>query len=851
MYENKRMPGTRLRGLFRIERRNAVRSLGRRVSAALVATWTVLLALAANTASAVDLDRKVEFAIAAQPLSSALVDFSRQARIQVMSSEATLGDSRAVALNGQYSIREALSALLKGTALAYKTTGENTVAIVAAGTSAASSGDGQAGISPARSPDAISGEAADASRQPRRGGAASDDYSPSGQLEEIIVTAQKREERLIDVPISVVAMGEAELQRRGINSMDDLSLAVPGLAIQSSGGFQRRIMLRGVSNTVGASSLVGIYIDEASVTSSSPVTQLDVRAYDIERVEVLRGPQGTLYGEGSAGGTIRFITKKPQLSAFEMNADVTGMVTEGGEPGGRAEGALNLPLIDGELALRIAGVFDRHGGWMDQPAVNQEDFNDQELANVRIKGLWQPTDRFTVDAMAIVHRNDAAPNVGENANGDYVQVFNLTTTPNVQDDYEVYNATLSYDFSGVRLLGTTTRIDQEKIIRNQGFRFQLTPQGTPTSDSHFLSDTRTGEVTTQELRLISTGAGPWRWTIGGFYQDSTADRDLFQYFGVTGAPGTPLPAPLRSRTKLTAESWAAFGDASYALTERFTVGAGLRYFETDQQFRSGATLSAVQKGAFDSVNPRLYAQYRLTDRANVYASAAKGFRSGGFNNLAIRPPYEPESVWTYELGLKAASSAGDLSADVAIFFTDYSDYQIFGFLPQNPAAGNLTSNAGNAEVRGIEASLAWQPADGWLLALNGNYIDAEFVEINATTSSYAVGDTLDLFPEYGYTASVQRDFELLGRESFARLDYNEQGRMTYRNRQTGPWLFNESDIINMLNLRVSTQWTPALSVSLFAQNLLDDRGFTDPFGIDENAARARPRTYGVTLGMRF
>jgi len=668
------------------------------------------------------------------------------------------------------------------------------------------------------------------------------------KLGEVVVTAQKREERLIDIPISIVAMGADELQRRKVTSLDDLSLAVPGLSIQSSGSYQRRITLRGVSNVFGNSSLIGLYLDEASATSV-PSIQLDLPTYDLERVEVLRGPQGTLYGEGSVGGTIRFITKDPLLDRFAMRSDVAALYnTEDGTPGQRIEGALNVPLIKNELGLRIAGEFDHRGGWLNQPAVNRKDYNDQNLMNVRAKGLWQPAPQFKVNATAVVHRNEAPPSVGEDINGDFTQVFNLTTAPSGQDNYGLYNLTLTYDFPAVRVLSTTSYIEQDKEIRDLGNRFQFTPPGTPRFES-LTSRFDDVKIVNEELRLASVGSGPWQWTVGAFYRDAQAEFDApAAYFGLPG----PLPDPFSVQTSSSSQSWAVFGDASYRLTGRLTIGTGLRYFEDDQEFTGLVNgVGNPQAGSFDALNPRVYAQYKLTDQFNTYASAAKGFRSGGFNFSFGQPSYNPETVWTYELGTKMSLLEDRLSADLAFFYSDYSDYQIIG-LPRNlDPPVSVTSNAGNATIKGLEWAVTWRPTDPWSLSFNGNYVDSEFDEINATMSSHIVGDPLDIFPKYGYTVSAQRDFKLNGRPSFVRLDYNEHGRMTFRNRSIGPWYFAESDVINMLNFSMSLQANESLSLSLFGQNLLNDRGFTDPFSIEEVAARSPPRTLGVGFGVTF
>jgi len=295
------------------------------------------------------------------------------------------------------------------------------------------------------------------------------------------------------------------------------------------------------------------------------------------------------------------------------------------------------------------------------------------------------------------------------------------------------------------------------------------------------------------------------------------------------------------------KSWAVFGDTSYRLTERLTLGAGLRDFQDDQESTSSAGPTAItQTKTFHSVNPRAYAQFKLTDQVNAYSSAAKGFRSGGFN-LLDQPSYGPESVWTYELGSKMSALAGHLSADLAIFYSDYTDYQVVGILPNGPPVG-ITSNAGSARIKGVEWALTLRPTTQWTLSFDGNYVSSNFYEIEATSSSYAVGDRLDLFPRYSYTVSAQHGFKWSAREGFARVDYNQQGPMTYRSRRI-PSFYNESDVINMLNLSMGVQWNQSLSLNLFAKNLLDDRGFTDPFSIEDVASRSRSRTYGFEFSM--
>ncbi len=806
-------------------------------------------------AGAVESRETHQFDIKPQPLASALLEFSKQADRQVVGATEVLRAAQTRGVSGDLSISDALGKLLEGTGLQYELVGEHSIRIVGAANSAALNGQPTAAVTAAKSPQSQLRVANAAAEMKEHGGQltareasgtsnqASADDGRKG-VSEIIVTAQRREERVFDVPISIVAMSGDELQRRRITDIDDLSLVVPSLNIQSSGSYQRRIILRGVSNLAGNqhSSLIGMYLDEASV-AADPSYQIDLRTYDLERVEVLRGPQGTLYGEGSAGGTIRFITRNPALDRASVNADVDALFTQDGGAGQLIEGAVNVPLITNVLGLRLAGTFDRQDGWVDQPTAGRKDINDKSLADVRVKGLWKPTEQFSANAMVVIHRNDAAPNIGEDAQGNFTQRFNLTTTPEAQDDYDLYGLTLTYDFTDVRVLGASSRIKQDKEVSDYGIRYQATPPGGLYYDIYYPVFTADNTITTDELRLTSLGSGPWTWTLGGYHRHARFKRTGQQIFGIPGPPGTPLPGASAFISSYLIDSWAAFGDASYRLADRVTIGMGLRYFEDDQKDSTGRSVRS------DTLNPRIYAQLRLNDAANIYASAAKGFRSGGFDGVG-QSTYDPESVWTYELGTKMALADGRLSIDAAVFYSDYTNYQSFSLDPAT-LLDFRTRNAGDATIKGVEGGLAWQPAEHWTLSLSGNYVNAKLDKVSAAFTAHVAGDPLDMVPKYGYTVSAQRDFRWRGLPAFARVDYSEHGRMTYSDRSIGPWYASESAIINMLNCNLRVQWNARFSMELFAQNLLDDRGLTDAFDIEAVSSRSRPRTFGIGLGVAF
>jgi outer membrane receptor protein involved in Fe transport len=837
-----------------------------RLSVAVVAVSFSIVSLALADDVRASITRK-STNIPAQSLGSALQALAKDRNFSVIYVSEEVNNRSTEGAVGDFSRDEALKQLLKGTGMTYRYLDEKTVTVVLV--SMGSGGEGSAAPS-ASSGTATSAASASNQEDPKSWaglallaqatvGQATGGNSVEPQteaafpnmnepiLQEVIVTAQKREQRLKDVPISIVAVSGDELQRRQITSLDDLPSAVPGFSYVKTGNtvvFQ----IRGVSNTQGTGPLVGMYIDEADVTlGGASDTQISPITYDVERVEVLRGPQGTLYGEGSAGGMIHFITRNPNLNGVEFNADVAALFTEDGGPSQRINAMVNVPLIANELGLRIATTFEHDGGWIDLVGTDQRQINAQDLTNVRVKGLWKPSDQLTVSAMAIINRNNGAMNYSNTTSPtEWTQVFNLSAAPRLRNDYDLYNLTLTYDLSSVSVLNTTTYLHVSAPIWNNGFIFPASPPGPGAFafESYVPHAVTTQDVWTDELRLTSTGSGRWQWTIGAFYRQYLDAASTFnEYFGVAG----PLPPPgVVPESSTLHNSWSAFCDTSYRLLDRLTFGVGVRYFSEKQD--QSTVGSPTQTARFDSVDPRIYALLKLTSDVNVYASAAKGFRSGGFNAIGA-PTYAPESVRTYELGTKMAFFQNRFGLDAAIFRSDYINYQTFALVTGGSPFGQ-TTNAGQARIKGFEASLTWQPVPKWQWGIRGDYLDARFTEV-LPSSSYAPGDPLDQVPRYQVTASGQRDFTWVGKPGFIRLDYSQTAPLSLRDRSSGPWYYAESDVIKLLNLRTSLQMSRNLSVGVFAQNLLNDDGFTTPYWFNGAGTRLRPRTYGVDFSVNL
>ena len=661
-----------------------------------------------------------------------------------------------------------------------------------------------------------------------------------GLSESVVVTAQKREERIQDVPISMAVLTADELSRRKVTAVDDLAAVVPGVSVTNTGN-QHRIVLRGVSNISGSSSaLIGMYEDEADITSV-PNTHLNPNIYDLERVEVLRGPQGTLYGQGSMGGTIRFVTRDPILDRVEVTGDITAQLTESGSPGDTLNATLNLPIVEKVLGVRLATSLTRGGGWINQPAAGRTDYNSDGLTNLRLKTLWRPSASLTVRGLVELHRNETAPNAGEDGDGNYMQSHGLTVSPAVGDDHDIYNVSAEYQLPAVRILSSTSYLNQDHISANYGYRYPISPAPDPLLDVLLVRNNNFIQSASQEVRVSSTSQGPWRWSGGGVYRDFTFDVDLYRLAGRVGT----VPAPLIVATRTVSKSWALFGEAGYDVTNRLAVGAGLRRSVDDQTFTNPATQTAT----FSALNPRFYASYKPTANINTYGSVSKGFRGGGFNSQTTTPPYGPESIWTYEVGTKATilPRAG-LTLDVAVFYSDYHDYQIIG-LELFPPFRSYTQNSGSIKLTGIEWASGWQPSRDWHVDFGGTYVDSRFYKLSVTGADHAIGDPLDFTSRYSVATGVQHDATWMGRRGYARVDYYVQGPQTYRNRSIGSFHYSQSDVVRRLNAQASLGINNRLSLALIAENILNDRGTIDPLEIQASAARARPRSVALRLSV--
>ncbi len=820
--------------------------------------WPALIGSAVTLLSAsvnAQVKNEIQLDIPSQVLVDALNQWAQATGYQLVAPANMIRYLPSPRLQGTYTARSALDELLAQTPLTYQFVDERTVAIVE--------------LKRARAPAVVERQepsvqrlAAQTNTEWAQGArAAADPAKERGNpIEEVIVTAQKREERAFDVPMSIVALQGAQLEARGIDNLTDIATSVPGVATASLGGASAsQPNIRGVGNEWGASSLVGIYLDESSVTGSN-ANQIDLRTHDLERVEVLRGPQGTLYGESSMGGTLRFITKEPELNSFGVKGEASFSRVERGSWGQALKGVLNIPVVEEKLGVRLAAAYEDVGGWIDQPAVSRKDINDGELVNVRMKALWKPTDAFTVRATALIHRNDAgATDAGETQRGVYQQALGRLTTPSGEQDYDLYSMTLDYDFGPVSLVSNTSYLDFVLREREFGYflpllgplettpPFELIRGNADLGGAEYLTKTLT-----HETRLASATGGDLEWTAGVFYRDRQDDTGIHYLFGLPpDIPAEPLPfSPTRAQSK----SYSIFGQVDYQLTQRLKLGAGVSYFEDDREETDRLANTSIS-GRFDSVNPRFVASYALSDSLRVYGSAAKGFRSGGFNAGGLAggvPPYQPDSIWSYELGTKASLLEGRMSIEAALFFSEYTDVQVLSAQLLNDTITQFTTNSGDAEIKGIDWNIQYRSTRGQSVGVSGDFVNAEMVKVNALAASQDVGDSLDYVPDYHVNLWAAQEFNWFAGDhpGYVRVEYNRQGEMSYRNNTLGSWYHFKSDVIGLLNASVgwrSDRWY----VDLFVRNGLNEHGWINANWGQGHSPRARPRTFGISFGHDF
>jgi iron complex outermembrane receptor protein len=644
--------------------------------------------------------------------------------------------------------------------------------------------------------------------------------------EEIIVTAQKRATSLQDVPFSVAALTNEDIKESGATNIVDIARNVPGLYIADLGPGQSQVAIRGISagqvirDQPGVKESVGIYLDESPISVALFTPDLDL--YDLDRIEVLRGPQGTLFGAGSSSGTVRYITAQPNIGEAGGSLDLTVSNTTDGEAGGSLRGAVNVPLGE-KAAMRAVAYRSELPGFIDSyyPGRSvREDVNGGSRTGGRLAFRIEATENVTITPRVVYQKleTDGYPRV------DFYNILGntfTTTQPPVDpgergqvtqidegltDEFKMGDLKLEFGFGEIGLTSVTTYIDRQVEVDRDAS--QLT--GSVTFDvggtdaevrlNSPLIDETDMQVFSQELRLASTGEGPFQWLAGAFYQ--TADRDYAQTLPTPGydailprGTGAPVDTPYYSRLSYDFSQFAAFGEATYRFNPQWAITGGLRYYNFDEDrvitiagaFADLPHFDELGSTSSDGVSPRVILAFSPSKRAQFTAQVARGFRLGGINdplNVTLcqgndidtyggHPTWDDEKVTNFELGAKTRFADGRVTFNAAVFMSKIDGLQVVA--DAGSCSSRIILNA-DAESKGAEVELFLRPDEHWDIGFSATYADAEITESQIDPNSGVAiggirdGNRLPTSPKLQAVATLAYNWRLgSSLESYVRL----------------------------------------------------------------------------------
>ncbi|HIG42309.1 MAG: TonB-dependent receptor [bacterium] len=610
----------------------------------------------------------------------------------------------------------------------------------------------------------------------------------SGQdsvLEEVVVTATKRASTIQAVPFSINAQTAEDIDRSGATNLEELSRNVAGLTIQNLGPGQSQVAIRGVSagqivrDQPGVKEQVGVYVDESVISLSLFTPDLDL--FDLDRVETLRGPQGTLFGSGSVGGTIRFITNQPNVIEFEGSIEANLHTLADGEEGGHLKGVVNLPISD-TFALRAVGYTTQYAGFIDalgEGGSKKSDVNSGERTGGRVSLNWQPNENLSITPRIIFQSIEADGfNRQENFNL-YANPY-TTTRPAIQlgdreqylllneafeDDTMIADLVVNWSLGSFDVTYAGSYIDRELLVSRDASALT----GSVSVDLGYddagvllpsnLRDTTDLQQVTHELRVSSNTAGSLQWVVGVYFSDMereyaqrlpTPGYDVYTDLALgdgtaaaTTVAGFPADSPYAADLPYDIEQTAIFGEFTYDVTDQLHLTLGGRWYDFEEQrdfissgLFSNANREIADKTSSDGFNPRIMASYDVSDEVTLNAQASQGFRLGGVNDplnatlcnagdlvtFGSFQQYDDETMWNYEAGMK--THFGGVVFNAAVFYTDIEDLQVT--LDAGSCSSRISFNVEEAHTFGVEFEFTVSPTDGLLLSLAGVLLEAEF-----------------------------------------------------------------------------------------------------------------------------
>jgi outer membrane receptor protein involved in Fe transport len=720
----------------------------------------------------------------------------------------------------------------------------------------------------------------------------------ASQVDEIVVTALRRETNLQDTALSISALSGATLEKMGASTLQDVIASVPGLNLTEGQTGQRRISVRGVQSA--GESTVGLYLGETPVAgpnsaNSDPSSMTpDLNMFDVSRVEVLRGPQGTLFGSGSMSGTFRVVFNQANTEKYEGGLDLTANTIKDGGEGYSARGMVNVPVVEGLLGARLVLYDELRGGYVDNVRLGQEDVNEVRAYGGRLMLNFTPLENLKVTGLVTLQNQDVKdsngwlPGVGEYQNDNYTKL----SFPNA---FRLYNLAAEWDLGPVTINGSTSYYtwDATKFIDGSLSALQVRAAGTYCAryngisgacnatqlanyrayiDSVFpLSGYQPMQVESRihELRATSNSDGPFTWTVGAFYEDrsDSAVSSTVEADALSGEIYMPIQYTFSRSIAVDLTQKALYGEATWEVLDGLRITGGVRAYEYEKtshsQVLTTSYLNASVAGPMSTYDSsasgqvfKLNVSYDVTPDAMVYAQYSEGFRPGGINNTpGLTPdliPYSSDSLESYEIGAKTAWFDNRLTVNLSAYEIKWSNMQISASIPNF----SFIANVGASTIKGLEIEATARPMTG--LTLNGSmgFVDGT-LDVDQTTglivAAGKAGDTIPNEPDFkaafaaDYTWPIATAFD-----GVMRVDYSYMGQAISTFRPTSPYYETMGEYSNV-NLRGGIEGD-GWGAYLFVSNLLDVVGKTKVTSSNTEEQRTysiAPRTIGVNLRRRF
>ena len=723
------------------------------------------------------------------------------------------------------------------------------------------------------------------------------DDAPTVAADVVIVTARKREETVQDVPASVQAFSQSTLEQLNVSKFEDYARFAPSISFNTSGPGQTKLVIRGVAESTGSSageSSAGIYLDEQPITSNAQTP--DVRIVDVERIEVLNGPQGTLYGASSQSGTLKIITNKPDASKFAARLEATGKSTEDGDPSYDLQGMVNAPIVEDKLAVRVVGFYGEEGGYVDNKlsptpgetgdnsGIADENINSVTTYGGRAAARYTVNENWTVTASYAFQESDADglsdydPSVGDLQTVKFFKEFR-------DDSWNQAALTIDGDlgFADLVIAASHFRRDIDSLADNTAYMQFLSSEYGAVPGYEFYDfgpdplgfyDFRLREKRTAlEARLASKDNGSrWSWIVGAFYETvearTTANANIVDYpstvsYGTVEAYlAEPTDVYFYQKVAYDQDQKAVFGEVSYRFTDTVTGTIGGRYFDANNdqsiytELPKGLPVEdSVSPAPEDGFTPKFGLSWTPNDDILVYATYSQGFRLGGANRdkpgLAVPKQYDADKLTAYELGLKSTWFDKRLTFNTAAFMMSWDDFQLE---VRNPAENTyffVVANVGQAEIKGVEAEVHARLTDSFTVGAAGTLLSAELSEPSDFLGA-PKGARLPVTPEEKFSiyGEYRTPVEMLGGDVYVRADYSYTGDSV---NNVDPAAAQTLDSYSLVNLQLGVERDDKWTANLFVNNVSDERGvtFISPQDFRNSVNVIRPREVGVTLSKSF